>query len=121
MQLPEWAKVVIYVLGAAGAVSGFWLIVYRPEPDEEVPAGEGVYGRMVAWRAGLSAGTRLAWGYSLLLMGYHGAAWIGPEKYFGLKVPLERWWILVIGVVLGVVGSWAADWLERRNDERAGE
>ena len=58
--------------------------------------------------------TRTVLGLCAALLGYHLAAWAGPEVVFSYRVPPERWWILVGAIVVAVLGSLAADRMESR-------
>lgn len=62
--------------------------------------------------------TRAVIGICALVLGYHIAAWVGPDSWFGLKVPQDRWWILLAVITLSVAGSCFADHLERRESPR---
>ncbi len=53
-------------------------------------------------------------GASSILLGYHVAAWAMPVRWQPLSVPLERWWIVALVVVVGVGGSvWMDRWQGR--------
>lgn len=71
--------------------------------------------RLRAWRHGLSEPTRLAVGVSLLLVGYHGAAYLFPDQWLAFRIPESHWWALCGVVVALVGGSVAMDRLEGRS------
>lgn len=64
--------------------------------------------------------TRLVLGMSMLLLGWHLIMWSLPAKWTLLSVPADRWWMLVVGLVLAVAGTMAADVLESRDDGSLG-
>ena len=86
-------------VGAAVVIAGAWLL-------REPSAG--------ARRASLSVPTRMALGLTLLVLGYHVAAWSLPDSWTPMKVPLERWWMLAAGAG-AMIGSSVA--MDRREEE----
>ncbi|MBX3322287.1 MAG: hypothetical protein KF757_04780 [Phycisphaeraceae bacterium] len=62
---------------------------------------------------GLSVPTRLALGFSLMLLGYHACAYSLPPHWIALKVPANLLWVLALfsGVLVG--GSLLADRVAR--------
>jgi hypothetical protein len=79
-------------------------------PDHAARTSE----RLRAWRHRLSEPTRLAIGVSLLLVGYHSAAYLFPDQWLAFRIPESHWWALC-GIVLALVGgSVAMDRLEGR-------
>ena len=111
-----WTLTHIAALVAGGglACAGLWLLwgrrvvgVRSPKVlDEPVaPLGEEV-------RLSVSPG-RLVAGMCLVLVGYHVAAYGSPASWFPLQIPADRWWVLVLVVVLALAGTAASEWLER--------
>lgn len=89
------------VAGGGLGVLGLWML--RGAKRVLTEAGEADPG-------GLSGPTRLTLGIVCILVGYHCAMWVVPALTFG--VPLERWWLVVVGAVLAVVGAFAVDLVE---------
>lgn len=118
-----WVIVALYVAGVVMLAAGLWMIRSRehePEPAREVPKvgnldTRGGYARARAWVAGLTAATRYAMGLSAIALGYHLVAWASPPAWFPVSVPIERWWLVVVGVALAVGGALFGDRIERRN------
>lgn len=114
------------VSGAGVLIAGLWMLwgkrVVPAGPggggaDEHEAVGDGPAagarpGRSVRER--FSEPTRLVIGVSLLIAGYHLAAWGAPEAWFGVKVPRDRWWILAVGLPGAVLASVGIDRLEQR-------
>jgi len=124
--VPLWQVVLGGLLGALiCGVAGWVLWGRRPDLDREQQAADvaaltrpelalRMSERLRAWRHGLSEPTRLALGISLLLVGYHAAAYLFPDAWLAFRVPEAQWWMLV-GVVLVLVGgSMAMDRMEGR-------
>jgi len=65
----------------------------------------------------MSKPTRMACGLSAIVLGYHLGAYVSPDHWFGLKVPLERWWMVVGWAVLMVGGSLLVDRLAERGQK----
>lgn len=61
-----------------------------------------------------SVSTRAAIGLSLLVLGYHLAAYALPTGWLWLKVPAERLWILGLVIAVAVGGSIVLDRVEER-------
>lgn len=118
-----WVIVAMYIAGIVLAGVGLWMIrsrAYEPEKPGEVPMvgnldTRGVYARARAWVGELTAPTRYAVGLSAIALGYHLVAWASPPAWFPVSVPIERWWLVVIGVVLTIGGALFGDRIERRN------
>lgn len=100
----------LQILGIAAGLllvgAGLWLQRRRVDPEKGEP------GR------GLSNASRAAVGISLMVAGYHVAAYVSPDRWFSLKVPLDRAWLL--GVVLVVVVG-ASLLLDKRDRGRTAE
>jgi hypothetical protein len=106
-----WPGVAIYAGAAAVFLTGVWFLWggRRPGSGQEVE-----HHRLLArWRAGMSIPSRLAVGLSLILLGYHFAAWNSPESWRLLKVPREYWWAVIAGCAALGGGSLVADRFER--------
>lgn len=58
--------------------------------------------------------TRLTIGLVCLFVGYHLLVWSVPTKMTMVAVPPGRWWLVVGGAAAALLGTWAADRLERR-------
>jgi hypothetical protein len=108
-----------------GGAAGWVLWGRRPDLDREQQAADVAAltrpelalrrgERLRAWRHGLSEPTRLAIGFSLLLVGYHAAAYLFPDTWLEFRIPEARWWALVGVVVVLVGGSMAMDKMEGR-------
>ena len=123
----EWALV---VPALALIVVGVWLTRGRRDDIEEqrrirrlqALAGKegpgGVLAGFQAWKLTLREPTRMVVGASSILMGYHIGAWVMPARWQPLSVPLERWWIVVLIVVLAVGGSLLMDRWQARTEPR---
>jgi hypothetical protein len=61
----------------------------------------------------LSIATRHVLGVSLLLLGYHALAYALPATYLPLRVPIDRLWMLGVGVVAANMISLAMDRLTK--------
>ena len=46
---------------------------------------------------------------SLVFVGYHLAAWVLPGSWTPLKVPVSRWWMVLVGAGVAVCGSLLMD------------
>lgn len=66
-------------------------------------------GRVRRWRDGLSPASRYAVGFALMALAYHGASYVSPAHWLPLRVPPERWFVVVIGAAVLVGGSLAID------------
>lgn len=117
------------VSGAGVMGAGLWMLwgrrvfpedrVTGPVDGEHEVAEEDPARRSIRDR--FAEPTRLAIGVALLLAGYHIAAWGAPETWFGVKVPKERWWMLVLGLAAAIGGSAWMDRMDRRSDDRPGD
>lgn len=134
--VPAWQVTLGYSMAIAVMGFGVWLLraplpeegeasgkaINRndpnPEPGGTIDSG-GPIETLVRWRKGLTVPTRLVLGFVLLLVGYHIAAYSGPAHYLTFRVPRDRWWMLVSGVIIAVLGSMGVDWFERRTDDRS--
>ncbi len=102
---------------------GLWMIrsrAHEPERATEIPKvgnldTRGGYAKDRAWVAGLTVATRYAIGLSAIALGYHLVAWASPPAWFPVSVPIERWWLVVVGVGLTIGGALFGDRIERRN------
>lgn len=74
----------------------------------------GAWVRARAWRDGLTQPTRLVLGLCAILVGYHVLAYVLPGHWLPLRVPVERWWWLGVGVVLAVGATLGLDKMEKR-------
>lgn len=71
--------------------------------------------RWAGWGPAWSEASLIVVALSLLLVGYHVAAWVSPPHWFPLQIPWSRGWMLGAGVVVAVTGARAADRLEGQN------
>lgn len=94
-------------IGLMLVLAGAWFIWGPRVGLGRFPAG------LARARDALSVPTRMTFGLSLMLLGYHAAAWMCPETWLELRVPLSRWWLLMGGVALAVAGSLVSDRLGR--------
>lgn len=117
-----WLAITAYFFAAALAAAGVWLLIDRSpgvsrvgdDDHQDVPEeGQSLPVRMAARRRSMSLTTRTVTGLCMVLVAYHGAAYVSPDSWFGLKVPVGRAWLLGIGVVAALVLSRVADRLER--------
>lgn len=110
---PQWpvpgALVVLgYSAGLCCLVFGLWMVWGgRVAPGETRP--EPGAGGANAWRDRLTEPTRLTLGICGLFVGYHLVSYVSPPAWLGLRVPPERWWLLVGGVVLAIGGTLGTD------------
>lgn len=81
---------------------------------EDRPRGS----RLVQWRDSMTNPTRLTFALSMLLLGYHLAAWTAPAHVLPFRIPLDLWFLLVGGAGLACVSSL---WLDRRQAADEGE
>lgn len=61
-----------------------------------------------ALRNTLSRASRTTVGLCALIAAYHAVAWTHPHLHL-LQVPLQRWWILAMGIFLALWSSLAMD------------
>ncbi|MBU6413955.1 MAG: hypothetical protein KGS45_10820 [Planctomycetes bacterium] len=110
----------VFAFGVIGL--GFRLILLarsrsRSQPpassDAPDPASNETQARKLGWFAGLSAGTQMVMGLSLVLIAYHIAAWVSPLHWFPLQLPSDRWWVVFLLSGIGIGGSLLAERLER--------
>jgi|GEM_PF-1603301 len=79
----------------------------RPLDDELHPAPP-ARSPLHAFRDSLSRSSRTAVGLCSLIVAYHAVAYTQPHVNL-IQVPIERWWILVLGVLITVWSSLAMD------------
>lgn len=111
------------MFGAGVLCAGLWILWGRRilgegggEAEDRADAGDaGPGGPSIRDR--FSEPTRLVIGLSLLLAGYHIAAWAAPDAWFGVKVPRERWWMLAAGLAIAIAGSLGIDRMEKKSGE----
>lgn len=108
--LPLWAEVLIYTAAAALVALGAWFVWAGRRADPDIPAST----RLGRWKQSLSLPTRAAVGLSIMLLGYHGAAWISPWPDRLLMVPREYWWVVVVALLVVVSLALLADRMEAR-------
>lgn len=100
-------------------IAGFWCILLRNRPDLFGLAAldniSGIRGRLLRWRARANAQTRLVVGFSLMLIGYHAAVWSDPLGRIEFCVPLDRWYMLAIGIIVAAAGTLLAERIESRD------
>lgn len=108
--LPIWATAALYACAAAAFALGAWFVWAGRHAEPEAPART-LLGR---WKAGLSFPTRAALGLSVMLLAYHGAAWISPWQDRLLMVRREYWWVVVGALTLVVALALLADRMESR-------
>ena len=58
---------------------------------------------------------------SIALAGYHAAAWTSPDAWFALKVPVERWWIVALGLGSAIAASLWMDRMDRAGESERGD
>lgn len=114
------------VAGAGVLIAGLWMLWGRrpvvDDGDGEAGSEDAVDGRAgaepavrgPALRNRFSEPTRLVIGVSLLLIGYHIAAWGTPDDWLHVKVPRERWWMLVLGIGAALASTVGIDRVEKR-------
>ena len=95
--------VVSVAAGAALIGAGLWMLRASAMPRHSAEASRALPER------GMSFASRAAVGLSLMFAGYHAAAWGTPEDWIALKVPRERWYLLVGGIALAVGVSLGLD------------
>lgn len=99
--LPDPVQILGIAAGLVLAGAGLWLQRRRVDPDEHRPA------------RGLSNATRAVVGISLMVAGYHVAAYVSPDEWFSLRVPLDRAWLLGVALVIVVGASLLLDARDR--------
>ncbi|MFO0831359.1 MAG: hypothetical protein U0637_05875 [Phycisphaerales bacterium] len=104
-------------------VVGVWLTRGRREEFEEErrvrrlevlggkESAQAWYARAKEWRMRLSDPTRMVVGLSAVLLGYHVVAWTTSDRL--LAVPVERWWVLALLILVGVGASLGMDRKQR--------
>lgn len=110
---------VLFVLGLVGALplvlAGLWMLrggrVFDPEragtnrdPGRQDPG--------MNPRPRISQASKTVVGLCLLIVGYHLAAYTAPAAWNLLRVPLDRAWILALGLAAAVGVSLGTDKLE---------
>lgn len=88
------------IAGGATFIFGAWL-VWGGRGTPPTPTGP--------WHARLSRTSRAVLGLCIMLLGYHAASWASPDHWLPFRVPLERWYLVVGGVLAAIVGSLWAD------------
>ncbi|KAA0215065.1 MAG: hypothetical protein DYG94_03530 [Leptolyngbya sp. PLA3] len=104
------------VAGVVIACGGVYVLRFsrtRAQCDADRSAGPDA-GALESLLGRTSVSTRAAIGLSLLVLGYHLAAYALPAGWLWLKVPPERLWILGLSIALLVGGSIALDRAEDR-------
>ena len=114
---PAWVMIVVCAGAAVVFGLGAWFVW-----SGRRGGGEGrTRTALERWRAGMSVPSRAAVGLTLMIVAYHGAAWVSPWQAQLLAVPLERWYV-VAGAALLVVGlTLLTDWVEARGQGGARE
>ena len=98
---------------------GIWMLLggrdFSPTPLDDLeqprpPARTPLH----AWRASLSRSSRTAVGLCSLILAWHGVAWTQPQVHM-IQVPMDRWFVLALGVFIAVWSSLAMDrWFKDR-------
>lgn len=102
----EWWQLAGLLVGGAVLSTGvFMLRAGRTRDVSEADRAE---------PGGLSVPTRLAVGLSLLVVGYHAAAYSLPTGWLWLRVPVDRLWVMGVALAAVVVGSLFLDGREGR-------
>lgn len=132
--LSVW-MLLVYALCIPLAILGFWFVGHRPplneDPhddhdldndanlsqsqkwdDQSTKSDSTWLDRLKTLRSQLTPPSRMVSGLCMILLAYHAAAYISPDHWFGLKVPLERWYILLGGIFLALGGTLAIDRFE---------
>ena len=95
---------------AAGVllVSGLWVLwaARHRETDQHV---------LMPIVGVVSVPTCLTAGISMMVLGYHAMVYSLPASLDLLAVPIDRWWILVVGIVIVAGLTAMAEWLEHRD------
>lgn len=112
--LESFVSFILVALGLGLTGIGLWTMRASAMPRQGADAAQALPVR------GLSFSSRAAVGLSLMFTGYHVAAWAAPEGWIALKVPRERWYLLVGGIVVAVGVSVGLDRLDRADEEREG-
>jgi hypothetical protein len=120
-----WALTALFAAAGVGVMVlgiGLWFLWGpRLERGEASPARSDAnrWQRCKAWRDKRTEPTRLVLGLCGMLGGYHIAAYALPESWMPLRVPIERWWILALGIGLAIVASLRMDAWEREDPRLA--
>jgi hypothetical protein len=102
----------VYALAAILLLAGAWLLRAArrlgraPEDEPAAPT---------PW--GLSVTTLAVAGLSLMVLGYHGAAYATPPSWNLLSVPRDQWYVLAGGAVLAVGVSVLTDKMSARGGD----
>ncbi len=99
------------VAGGMLGVVGLWMMRNAKRTIHEPGTEESVSDSDASTASGLSIPTRLAFGITAMVVGYHLIAWSVPRPMFG--VPISRWWMVLVVGVLVVGGALVADRVER--------
>jgi hypothetical protein len=62
----------------------------------------------------MSLPSRAAVGLTVMIVAYHGAAWVSPWQGRILMVRRELWWVVVCAAVVVVGLTLLIDWMESR-------
>ncbi|MBC7833910.1 MAG: hypothetical protein H7Y88_02280 [Phycisphaerales bacterium] len=104
------ADLVLIVAGAGLAIAGLRTIRFERGAFGRSLQGASVLSaterRLVS---SLSTPTRMSVGVVLLVTGYHLIVWALPTHYTEVRVPRERWYVLVTIALLWVGGSIVLD------------
>lgn len=110
---PIWLTVMTALLAAALLAIGLRLL-FRLRRGQSMMVRLPVLGPS-------SQATGLAVSFSSILIGYHLLAWILPPDWLQLRVPIERWWMLVAGTAVAIGSSWLIDRSETPDEWREPE
>lgn len=104
------------IAGALVAAAGFYVMRFsRTRGQTERAEPNRADSGLLDWLLGrTSVPTRLSLGLSLLVLGYHLAAYSLPTRWLWLRVPADRLWILGLTVVVLVGASLVLDRVEER-------
>ena len=113
--LPGWGSALVYAGAAAVFVIGA-RFVWSGRRGESQAQAKTFVGR---WHAATSLPSRAAVGLTLMLLAYHGAAWVSPWQDRLLIVPVERWYIVGAAAALVVGSTLLIDWMDSRAGPRS--
>ncbi len=106
--VPGFVVVLGYSAALCFVVFGLWMVWGgRAEPGQTRKPSP--MGGPNAWRDRFTEASRLTLGLCGLFVGYHLASYVSPSHWLGLRVPPERWWVLVAGVAIAVLGTLGTD------------
>ena len=98
--------------GVIALIAGLWLVRARHADPNDQARGH---------RPRMARPTTMVLGIASLIVGYHLLAYGLPAGWLTGRVPVDRLWMLGVGIAVAVGASLVLDLVEHRQDQRSGE